>query len=315
MSLSVNTITFGKYKGKNLEEVLKDRKYCKWLVEQEWFEKQYEYLYNSVNEYKPLEFFLKEVLNEDNFLESYRFFNLKDIEDIKIDLNEEEIVCYKFYRGIVDEVRDNIIKRKIENEDNIYDIKAPSKYLKKFEKDTGIDRDIFKTFLYSYELPNITKIIEDVKKEGGIDYKGGRSYLIAKENSLKQEKYWEDILKDFYKDKISSQFIFKECIFDFINIELNTIFECKLGIKDFSASQYKKYINTLDKYNVVYLIDNDCIIDLKNHYLYTTDYDKYLSKILKINDKNSVNKLENVIKNYQVVKIDKIITGIILVSL
>ena len=29
MELNVDTITFGKYKNKNLKEMLKDRKYCK----------------------------------------------------------------------------------------------------------------------------------------------------------------------------------------------------------------------------------------------------------------------------------------------
>ena len=33
----------------------------------------------------------------------------------------------------------------------------------------------------------------------------------------------------------------KNCIFDFINIATNTIFECKLNIKDFNDEQFKKY--------------------------------------------------------------------------
>ena len=34
-NLDNETITFGKYKGKSLEFILKDRSYCKWLVKQD----------------------------------------------------------------------------------------------------------------------------------------------------------------------------------------------------------------------------------------------------------------------------------------
>ena len=34
-TLSINSITFGKYKGDILKNMLKDRKYCKWLKEQD----------------------------------------------------------------------------------------------------------------------------------------------------------------------------------------------------------------------------------------------------------------------------------------
>jgi hypothetical protein len=59
--LNINTITFGKYKNKDIEDILKDRKYCKWLLEQDWFIKNYEYLFNRINEYDPKKYFINEI--------------------------------------------------------------------------------------------------------------------------------------------------------------------------------------------------------------------------------------------------------------
>ena len=41
MELEVDSITFGKYKNGTLKDVLKDRKYCEWLVKQKWFQENY----------------------------------------------------------------------------------------------------------------------------------------------------------------------------------------------------------------------------------------------------------------------------------
>ena len=57
--LTSDSITFGKYKGFTLGHVLKDRGYCSWLLEQDWFQNGYEYLYNRIKEYKPLVYFLQ----------------------------------------------------------------------------------------------------------------------------------------------------------------------------------------------------------------------------------------------------------------
>ena len=59
---------------------------------------------------------------------------------------------------------------------------------------------------------------EDIKKEGGIEYKGAKSFLIAKKNSQNQENFWEQILKEKYGEDIGTQFKYENCIFDFINI-------------------------------------------------------------------------------------------------
>ncbi len=56
--LDQDSITFGKYKGLKLSAVLRDRSYCDWLLEQEWFQTNYEYLYNRVQEYDPKTYFL-----------------------------------------------------------------------------------------------------------------------------------------------------------------------------------------------------------------------------------------------------------------
>ena len=48
MNLSIETITFGKYKNGTLQDILKDRSYCIWLLQQEWFSTNYEYQYNKV---------------------------------------------------------------------------------------------------------------------------------------------------------------------------------------------------------------------------------------------------------------------------
>ena len=88
--LNINSITFGKYKNKTVEEMLKDRKYCKWLVEQEFF-KNYEYLYNKVLEYEPQKLFIKDNIDEkDCFIEKYKYFNLLSLDKLKIDLKEAE---------------------------------------------------------------------------------------------------------------------------------------------------------------------------------------------------------------------------------
>ena len=40
--LNENLITIGKYRNKELKDILKDRKYCAWLLKQDWFRESYE---------------------------------------------------------------------------------------------------------------------------------------------------------------------------------------------------------------------------------------------------------------------------------
>ena len=298
-SLTSETITFGKYKNSELNTVLKDRNYCKWLLKQEWFMQNYEYLYNKVTSYNPQTYFLKPVVKDDTFFHDYAYFNMYDPDEIELPLTESEKKCYTYYKNIIMSFKDCIEQRFIDNEENMYNIKAPVKWLQKFEKETGLSRTQFKEFINSYELPNITYIIEDIKKAGGIEYKGAQAFKIAKKNSEEQEKWWENILKNKYGEEIGTQFKFEKCIFDFIHINKNLIYECKLGIKDFNKEQYEKYMLTLNKYKILYLIDRDCIIDTEKEKIFCTSdeskyvFRKYNTEFDEILIKYTVEKIEN----------------------
>lgn len=285
-TLTENMITFGKYKNKNIEDMLKDRNYCNWLIEQDWFFKNYEYIYNRVKEYSPKKMFVPEIKIDtttvEKLLETYPYFHLKHTRELGIQLSENEKLCYKYYRELLKNIKDKISENLNENP---YNIKAPSAWLNKFEDKYGIQRSFFKDFLQTYDLPNITLVIEDIKKIGGIDYKGNKSFIIAKEKSLKQEKYWENILKNIFSEDIGTQFKFEKCFFDFIHIKKNILFECKLGLKDFNKEQFLKYTLVMKNYNILYLIDNDCIINYKENKLYTINIEKYKLLLSQYNNK------------------------------
>ena len=294
--LTENLITFGKYRGKNIDDLLKDRNYCSWILQQKWFENSYTSLYNQVKNYNPKVSFLKSLPTEDaEFLNNYIYFNFKKTQDVDLPLNDNEIICFEFYKHVIETLRTKIIERRENLEQNIYDIKAPSNWLQSFENETKLDRMIIKNFLKTYDLPNISSIVEDIKNEGGIKYNGRNSFLIAKKKSLDQEAFWGDILKNLYGDKISCQFKYKNCFFDFINISTNTIYECKLGIKDFNEEQYDKYLLVLEKYKIVYLIDTDCVIDLSKNKMFCKDKSKYENKIAKIYLKENKNKMDTIL--------------------
>jgi hypothetical protein len=305
--LDVNSITFGKYINKSVNEVLLDRQYCRWLIEQAWFKDSYPLLYNRIRDYNPLDFFIKKnininintnnintnnintnnintnnintntinninninintIIDNDVFINSYEMFNLISPEKLPINLSEKDMACYKFYYSLIFTIKDKIINNTNKNK---YDIKAPTNWLKKFESDNPtLTREDFKNFIGSYDLPNIPYIIERIKKEGGIVYNGANSFKIAKMRSDTQELWWYGVLKEKYGEDISSQFKYMKCIFDFINIKTNTIYECKLGMKDFNDLQFKKYKLTLGTYNIVYLIGKECIIDMNNKKIY-----------------------------------------------
>jgi hypothetical protein len=304
--LNINSITFGKYKNKSVDELLKDRKYCKWLIDQEFF-KNYEYLYNKVIEYNPQKLFIKDTIDDrECFIEKYKFFNLLDLDELKIELKESEKLCYNFYIKSINELKEKILNRLIKEEDNPYDIKAPTKWLQKFETETGLTRNDFKDFINTYELPNIVNIVEDIKKEGGIEYKGAKSFLIAKKNSESQEKFWELLLKNKYGEYIGTQFKYENCIFDFINIPDNIIYECKLGLKDFNEDQYNKYLLALKQYKIFYLISNDCIINTDDKKIYTTDIRKYFLYQTNIPLLSKPSKFDEIILEYDLVFIDDI---------
>jgi hypothetical protein len=290
--LNIDILTFGKYVNTHINDVLKDRKYCEWLLKQDWFENGYPYLHKKIISYEPLSYFLKNFeyykknknqsyIDVNDFFNNYHYFNLLPIEKISCILNDNEKICYIYYLQSIQELKKKIKVRQTNLDENIFDIKAPSKWLQKFEENQNqeikITREDFKNFLNSFELPNITSIVEDIKKQGNLEYKGSKSFLIAKKRSVEQEKYWEDILKEKFNEFINVQFKFENCFFDFINIVTNTIYECKLGLKDFNEEQYNKYLLlTKNKYNIIYLISHDCVINIENETIFTTNIKNYL---------------------------------------
>jgi hypothetical protein len=67
---------------------------------------------------------------------------------------------------MIKSLKQKIIIRINDLKENVFDIKAPTKWLKKFEEEAGLPREEFKNFINSYDLPNLTYIIEDIKKQG-----------------------------------------------------------------------------------------------------------------------------------------------------
>jgi hypothetical protein len=317
--LNIYQITVGKYKGKYLKDLLRDRNYCQWLLQQDWFKESYEFLYNKVKDFDPKIYFhenkndkmeIENVGDDESFIKDYKYFNLIPLDELKIELSENEKICYKFYLKTIEELKNKIevriTKKIVDDSVNIYDITSPSKWLQVFEKETLISREDFKEFINAYELPNITTIIEEIKKYGGLEYKGSQSYKIAKKRSSDQEMFWEDILKVKYKDHLGTQFKYEDCIFDFIHIPTNKIFECKLNLKDFNEKQFNKYQVTLDKYNIVFLIGRDCVIDIDMETIYTTNIKEYLLYQCNIPLLANPSKFDDIIFNFDVHEVDDI---------
>ena len=90
--LTNESITFGKYKGSTLGYMLKDRNYCKWLLEQEWFQNGYVYLYNRVKDYNPSVYFIRkdEKDEKQDFLDNYTYFNMYEVDEVKLPLTQGE---------------------------------------------------------------------------------------------------------------------------------------------------------------------------------------------------------------------------------
>ena len=114
--LTNETITFGKYKGSKLTHMLRDRSYCDWLLNQEWFKTSYEFLYNCVKDWKPTIYFLNqeqedEENTEEDFMSNYIYFNLTSPESLMIELSSVDMTCYVYYISMIDEIKDKIYNR------------------------------------------------------------------------------------------------------------------------------------------------------------------------------------------------------------
>jgi len=302
-----NLITFGKFENRYLKDMLRDRKYCAWLKEEEWFKTSYEHLYNAINSYNPKSFFFKEIIADDDFMTSYKYFNLLPLEEIRTKLESKEIKCYVFYLKMIENIKKRIEVRKVTGDLNPYDIKAPVKWLQAFETETKIPRDEFKEFLYAYELPNITTIVEDIRKEGGLDYNGGKSYIIGKKRSSDQEAFWGAKLKTKFGEKVSSQYKYLNCIFDYIHIPANTIYECKLALKDFNEEQFVKYEAIMNRFNIIYLIGYDCVINMDLETIYTNNLEKYVLYQCNIPCLKKVSKFDEIIFDYDIQEVEDLI--------
>jgi hypothetical protein len=286
--LSQDIITFGKFNGKHINEMIRDRGYIKWITTQPWLPERYPYIYKYITEYKPFEHLCQS--DEDktvtDFVHTYKIFNLKKPEDVTIfDTHgkDTDIICYRYYLSIVEILRGKIIERLEKSMENPYDIKFSECWLVNFTNETNLQKYVFSEFIKAYELLPVTTIIKNIKYQGGIQYSRDIGFKIAKERSIEQENWWKNVLIGFYHEKdINTQYKYKNCIFDFIHIQKNIIFECKLGLKDFNNSQYVKYTLILNKYKIIYLISNDCLINIEQNILVTTNVDKYQLYIEKI---------------------------------
>ena len=127
---------------------------------------KYEYIYNKVKEYQPRIYFLPpDIIETESFIERYLYFNLTPVDKLALNLSEDEKKCYTFYLQMIDVLKQKITERISESKENPYDIKAPVKWLQKFETETGLKREDFKDFINSYDLPNLPYIIEYCKSE------------------------------------------------------------------------------------------------------------------------------------------------------
>ena len=301
-----------------MSEVLRDRKYCSWLLEQPWFSDSYPYLSEKVKNHNPHGFFFADSLDTENFVENYKYFNLLPHDKIEgISLSKIDTFCYQFYLQNVNDIKRRIAVRIANEDENIYDIKGSNKLMQTFEKSCveniddeikKITRNEYKEFLSAHDLKQVNEIIEEIRNFGGLEYNANNAFKIGKANSKDQEDFWEKILKEKYGDKIGKQFKFENCFFDFINISSNTIYECKLNMKDYNDSQYEKYLLiTKDKYNIIYMIGKDCVINIDLETIYTTNIREYLLYQVNIPLLNSPTKLDEMIFDFDIVEIENIL--------
>ena len=321
--LTKTTFPIGKYRGADLSVVLRDRNYCKWLLNSHSdFETKYEYLYNRISDYNPLPELITEVTSTGRFVDEYRMFNLREIEDVTLELTPSDIACFKWYRSIITNLKTCILERLENDHPQPYAIKAPIALKKRFFNETGLDPSILDEMTKAYDLPNIiSSVMKDIKNEAGVNYCGGSAFKIAKARSEHQEAFWETMLKMMYGESVDVQYEgVDKCIFDFINIESRTVFECKLGLTEFNVEQFKKYNSSLKQYNIVYIVGNndtdirsdhhnDYVIDMINKAIYVleslkADLETY---ILNINNMKNPSYLDKMITKFEVIGVGEMV--------
>jgi hypothetical protein len=140
--------------------------------------------------------------------------------------------------------------------------------------------------------------------------KDGYNSIISGRSEVEWRHDNQEILKEKYGEDISCQYKYEKCIFDFINISKNTLYECKISLKDYNEVQHKKYIVSLTKYNIIYLISTDCIVDMNSQIIYTTNPTEYLLYICNIPLLPKMSKLDEIIQTFTITKIKDINEGL-----
>lgn len=304
-------LTFGQYKGIIVEDVcFQDKQYCQWFVYKSDLPLRYPFIANFMksflesNPFKIKKERFEAGIEPEIFINRYCYFFLPELKEIPlssliIDFKDEEKVCYNFYKKVMNNFKNQIIERVIEP----FNVKLPKNWLKNFEDETKLSRDVLKEFLSRRNLPPITLILEEIKLLGGIEYKGNNGFKIATERSKTQEAFWEVLLKKYFKDEITIQHKFENCIFDFLNAKTKVLYECKLGLKDFNEKQYIKYKIALDNsFKIVYLIGEDCIVHVHDKKIFTSNQIKY--KIYFATKKKT--KLDLIIENFEIIELKNI---------
>ena len=108
-------------------------------------------------------------------------FNLRDAPDASLNLTPSDRICFKWYKGVLSDLRASILVRIDDEHPNPYAIKAPTGLKKKFTRDTSLEPSVLDEMLKAYDLPNIiSTVMKDIKREAGVEYSGGSAFKIAK---------------------------------------------------------------------------------------------------------------------------------------
>jgi hypothetical protein len=75
-------------------------------------------------------------------------------------------------------------------------------------------------------------------------------------------------------------------------------------LKDFNEEQFDKYETIMNRFNIVYLIGYDCVINMDLETIYTTDMMKYVLYQCNIPVLKLKSKLDEIILNYDICEVE-----------
>ena len=81
-----------------------------------------------------------------------------------------------------------------------------------------------------------------------------------------------------------------------------------MGLKDFCEEQHIKYKLILEKYRIIYLISQDCVIDIGKQILYTTMIEKYKNYLLSIPTMKNPNWFYSLIQEFKIIEMTDLTT-------